>query len=59
MTDLGGPEFIDHCHAFAQSKGAALVELGRVVIGAVIKYVNALHGLALGRWRSFSECLAH
>ena len=26
VTDLGGPEFIDHCHAFAQSEGAALVE---------------------------------
>lgn len=47
VTDLGGPEFIDHCHAFARTKGAALVELGRGVIGAVIKYVNALHGLAL------------
>ena len=47
VTDLGGPEFIDHCHAFAQTKGAALVELGRGVVGAVIKYVNALHGLAL------------
>jgi len=47
VTDLGGPEFVDHCHAFAQTKGAALVELGRGVIGAVIKYVNALHGLAL------------
>lgn len=47
VTDLHGPEFIDHCHAFAQSKGAALVELGRGVIGAVIKYVNAMYGLAL------------
>jgi integrase len=47
VTDLGGAEFIDHCHAFAQTKGAALVELGRGVVGAVIKYVNALHGLAL------------
>lgn len=47
VTDLGGPEFIEHCHAFAQTKGAALVELGRGVIGAVTKYVNALHGLSL------------
>lgn len=47
VSDLGHPEFTDHCHAFAQTKGAALVELGRGVIGAVIKYVNALHDLTL------------
>jgi len=47
VSDMGHPEFTDHCHAFAQTKGAALVELGRGVIGAVIKYVNALHDLTL------------
>ncbi len=47
MTDLGGPDFIDHCHGFAQTKGAALLELGRGVVGAVIKAVNAVPDLAL------------
>lgn len=47
VRDLGTVEFADHCHAFAQAKGAALVELGRGVIGAVIKYVNAVHDLAM------------
>ncbi len=44
---MGLPEFTAHCQAFAQTKGAALVELGRGVVGALIKYVNAMHGLTL------------
>lgn len=47
VSDLGQPAFTEHCRAFAQSSGAALVELARGVVGAVIKYVNALHGLDL------------
>ena len=34
VLDLGGRAFSEHCHAFAQSKGAALVEVGRGLVGA-------------------------
>jgi integrase len=44
---MGHAAFAGCCHDFAQSKGSALVELGRGVIGALIKYVNAVHGLEL------------
>ena len=47
VSDLGSAGFAEHCHAFAQSKGSALVELGRGVVGALVKYVNAVHGLTL------------
>ena len=47
VDDLRHRSFAEHCHQFAQTKGAALVELGRGVMGAVIKYVNAVHGLDL------------
>lgn len=44
---LGSAPFAQHCHAFATSKGAALVEVGRGIVTALIKYVNAVHGQAL------------
>lgn len=47
VRDMATAQFADHCQAFAQTKGAALVELGRGVIGALIKYVNAVHDLTL------------
>lgn len=47
VSDLSHPEFAEHCHAFTQSKGAALVEVGRGLVGALMKYVNAVHGLDL------------
>ena len=47
VGDLGSGEFAEHCHGFAQSKGAALVEVGRGVVTALIKYINAVHGLSL------------
>jgi integrase len=47
VVDLGGQVFSSHCHAFAQSKGAALVEVGRGLVSSLIKYVNAVHGLQL------------
>ena len=47
VDDLRHPSFAEHCHQFAQTKGAALVEFGRGVIGALIKYTNAVHGLEL------------
>jgi len=47
VKDLGTGGFAEHCHAFAQSKGAALVEVGRGIVTALIKFVNAVHGLEL------------
>ena len=47
VTELGTGEFSAHCHAFAQTKGNALVEVGRGVVTALIKYVNAVHGLSI------------
>lgn len=47
VDDLRHRSFAEDCHHFAQTKGAALVELGRGVIGALIKYLNAVHGLDL------------
>lgn len=45
VDHLGHGAFAEHCHDFAQNTGKSLVELGRGVIGAVIKYVNAVYGL--------------
>jgi integrase len=47
VADLGSGEFAEHCHAFAGSKGNALVDVGRGVVTALIKYINAVHGLKL------------
>jgi hypothetical protein len=44
---LGDLEFSAHCRAFANSKGSALVEVGRGVLSALIKYLNTIHGLQL------------
>lgn len=44
---LGESGFAEDCHQFGQTKGAALVEVGRGVIGALMKYLNAVHGLNL------------
>ena len=45
VTALKTPAFAEHCHTFAQTKGAALVEVGRGLISALIKYLNAVHRL--------------
>lgn len=47
VQDLGSRAFAEHCHAFSQAKGAALVEVGRGIVGALVKYLNAVHGLSL------------
>ncbi|MDD2721368.1 MAG: tyrosine-type recombinase/integrase [Gallionella sp.] len=47
VTVLADKAFSEHCHRFAQSNGAAIVELGRGVVGALLKYLNAVHGLKL------------
>ena len=48
VVDLGGQGFAEHCHAFAQTRGSALVAVGRGIVSALIKYVNAVHGLFTG-----------
>ena len=47
VGDLAGQDFSEHCHVFVQSKGAALVEVGRGLIAALMKYINAVHAQTL------------
>ena len=47
VSELGGLAFAAHCRAFANSKGSALVEVGRGILSALIKFLNAVHGLQL------------
>ena len=47
VSEIGSAGFAETCRLFAGSKGSALVELGRGVVGAVVKYVNAVHGLKM------------
>ncbi len=47
VVELGSQGFAEHCHAFAGSKGNALVDVGRGVVTALIKYINAVHGLSI------------
>jgi len=46
-TAISDPAFGEHCHQFAQTNGAAVVEVGRGLIGAIIKYLNAVHSLKI------------
>jgi Arm DNA-binding domain len=48
VVELGSQGFAEHCHAFAQTRGSALVEVGRGIVSALVKYVNAVHGLFTG-----------
>ncbi len=45
VTTLKDASFAQHCAEFAQSKGAALVEVGRGLLGALFKYVKAVHAI--------------
>lgn len=47
LGQLSSPAFSEHCHVFAKSRGAAIVEVGRGLIGSVFKYLNAVHSLKL------------
>lgn len=47
VSSLTGAAFTEHCHEFAQNNGAAIVELGRGLLGAMIRYVNAVYALQL------------
>ncbi|WP_422649573.1 tyrosine-type recombinase/integrase [Cupriavidus sp. H18C1] len=45
VSALKGAAFAEHCHAFVQKNGAAIVELGRGLIGSLLRYLHAVHGL--------------
>ena len=47
VISLGEVAFAEHCQQFAQSKGNAIVDVGRGLISAMIKYLNAIYGLTL------------
>lgn len=47
VSDLQGGAFSGHCSDFAQTRGAAIVEVSRGLWGALIKFINAVHGLEL------------
>jgi integrase len=47
VDSMGTPEFGERCKVLGQTKGAAMVELIRGLIGALIRYVNAVYGLKL------------
>ncbi|HEX5312673.1 tyrosine-type recombinase/integrase [Aquabacterium sp.] len=44
---MSTPKFGEHCKQLGQTKGAAVVELIRGLIGALIRYINAVYGLKL------------
>ena len=44
VAELSKPAFSENCHRFARKSGASLVEVGRGFIGALFKYLNAVHG---------------
>jgi len=45
VSAMKDSSFGDHCHRFAQTKGAALVDLGRGIIGSILRFLVAVHGL--------------
>ncbi|WP_175106781.1 tyrosine-type recombinase/integrase [Pararobbsia alpina] len=47
VSALKEPAFGDHCYAFAQTRGAAIVDLGRGIVGSIIKYLFAVHGVSI------------
>jgi integrase len=47
VQELSSSAFARDCHDFASSRGAALVEVGSGLIGAIVKYINAVYGLQI------------
>nr|WP_273654992.1 site-specific integrase [Caballeronia novacaledonica] len=47
VSALRDSTFADHCHRFAQLKGAALVDLGRGIVGSILKFLGAVHGVEI------------
>ncbi|WP_429362864.1 tyrosine-type recombinase/integrase [Paraburkholderia sp. MM5496-R1] len=47
VSAMKEPAFSDYCYQFAQTKGAAIVDLGRGIVGSIIKFLAAVHGVKL------------
>ncbi|VXC45364.1 Phage integrase family protein [Burkholderia sp. 8Y] len=47
VSALRDHAFGDHCHRFAQTKGAALVDLGRGIVGSILKFLGAVHSIEI------------
>ena len=47
ITSIGEAGFAEHCQKFSESNGNAVVEIGRGLITAMIKYINAIYGLSI------------
>ncbi|SAL76603.1 Phage integrase family protein [Caballeronia terrestris] len=47
VSALKEPAFGAHCYAFAQTKGAAIVDLGRGLVGSIIKFLFAVHSVSI------------
>lgn len=47
VNEMGSQEFAEHCHTFAKTKGNALVEVGRGIVTALLKYISAVHGQSI------------
>lgn len=47
VSALKDSAFATHCHEFAQSKGAAVVDLGRGIVGSMLRYLGAVHGIEI------------
>jgi len=47
VSSLADSAFADDCLKFAKRCGNARVEVGRGLVGALMKYLNAVHGLTL------------
>jgi integrase len=45
VNELVLSEFAEHCHRFVQTQTVSVTEMGRALIGAITKYVNAIHSL--------------
>jgi integrase len=45
VSALKDAAFATHCHEFAQCKGAAVVDLGRGIVGSMLRYLGAVHGV--------------
>jgi hypothetical protein len=47
VSALTGTAFFEHCHHFSKNNGAAIVEVGRGLMGAMFRYLNAIYNLHL------------
>ncbi|KVS21666.1 hypothetical protein WK32_18445 [Burkholderia vietnamiensis] len=47
VSALRDSAFATHCHEFAQSRGAAVVDLGRGIVGSMLRYLGAVRGIEI------------